>query len=245
MLGIEYLTTAKQKITIKGLYKYDNDYPVSTLDGISLACKGGDYGQVGDEPVVSTGKGRAYGVEILAQVRNFYGFFGNVSYTLFSSEFSGLDGIYRPSAWDGRHIVNINANYRFLKTWSASVRWRYTGGTPYSPIDDLSYNREAWELSGRPYTDYNQYNSLRLKPSHQLDIRVDKDFYFKHFALNIYIDIQNLYYNANPTVPIYTNLDPNGVIMPDAAGDPTKQQLRQLKSDSQTILPTLGVIFRI
>ena len=39
--------------------------PVSMADGIPLACKGNDYGVVGNERLVSSGDGRSYGVEIM------------------------------------------------------------------------------------------------------------------------------------------------------------------------------------
>ncbi len=245
VLGVEYLVNSNFKFTLEGFFKYYNDYPISIEDGISLACKGGDYGQIGDEAVTSIGKGRSYGIELLGQLRNFNGLTANVSYTLYWSEFTNIDGTYLPSSWDGRHIINLNANYRFLGTWSVSARWRYTGGTPYSPIDELSYYRIPWEINGRAYTDFDAYNSLRLPPSHQLDVRADKDFFFKKWSLNIYVDIQNAYYFKSPGVPIYTNKDPDGNILGDPEGNPEKQELRILKSLSGTIIPTLGVIFRI
>ena len=45
--------------TIEGFYKKYSNYPVSILDGISLANKGTDFGAVGNEPVQQNGKGRA------------------------------------------------------------------------------------------------------------------------------------------------------------------------------------------
>jgi hypothetical protein len=58
----------------------------------------------------------------------------------------------------------------------------------YTPIDeDKSSLKAAWDITNQPYLDYARYNSNRLKDSHQLDIRIDKEFYFKKWVLNLYI----------------------------------------------------------
>ncbi|MEI6092001.1 MAG: TonB-dependent receptor, partial [bacterium] len=81
--------------------------------------------------------------------------------------------------------------------------------------------------------------------AHQLDIRIDKEFYFKKWVLNLYTDIQNVYNFKTQSAPIYTNLDTNGNVIPDANGDPTKQGLRTFDSFGGTILPTIGIIIKI
>ena len=41
--GIEYNLTPVSRITIEGFYKKYSQYPVSTIDGVSLANKGGGF----------------------------------------------------------------------------------------------------------------------------------------------------------------------------------------------------------
>lgn len=65
--GIEYLLNDRARISAEAFFKYYNDYPVSTTDSVSLANKGGDFEVFGSEPIISTGKGRTYGVELLYQ----------------------------------------------------------------------------------------------------------------------------------------------------------------------------------
>jgi hypothetical protein len=74
---------------------------------------------------------------------------------------------------------------------------------------------------------------------------VDKEFYFKKWVLNFYVDIQNLYNFKTESAPSYTNLDTEGNIIPDANGDPTKQGLRVFSNLGGTILPTLGLIVKL
>lgn len=242
--GFAYEPNFKLRFNLEGFYKLYNNYPLSVTDGMSIAGKGTDYGQVGDEEIVSTGKGRAYGVEFSGKLLDYKGLNSTITYTLFKSEFTGADGIYRPSNWDTRHMVNLLGSYNLPKNWNISMRWRFVGGAPYSPIDvDLSTNKDAWSVNNRPYIDYANYNTLRLKDSHQLDLRIDKEYYFKKMMLNFYLDVQNAYNFQSENPPIYTNKDASGMIMNDPS-DPEKQLLRQLDSFSGTVLPAIGVMIK-
>ena len=232
------------RFNLEGFYKLYEDYPLSLTDGMSIASKGTDYGQVGDEAIVSTGKGRAYGIEFLGRLIDYKKFNSTLTYTLFKSEFTGEDGIYRPSSWDTRHMVNLLGSYDLPRNWNISMRWRYVGGAPYSPIDmELSTNKDAWSVNYRPYIDYNNYNSLRVKDSHQLDLRLDKEYYFKKMMLNFYLDIQNAYNFQSEGTPIYTNKDVNGVVMDDPANS-EKHILRQIQTYNGTVLPAIGVMIK-
>jgi hypothetical protein len=108
---------------------------------------------------------------------------------------------------------------------------------------ELSTNKDAWSVNNRPYIDYNNYNSLRLKDSHQLDLRLDKEYYFEKMMLNFYLDIQNAYNFQSEGNPIYTNKDVNGMVMDDPE-NPNKQQLRQIQTYNGTVLPAIGVMIK-
>lgn len=247
ILGFEYRPQTKMKFTVEGFYKQYEQYPLSVADGLSIASKGADYGQVGDEEIVSTGKGHAYGVEFLFKIMEWRNLNVTSTYTYFRSEFTDSIGVYRPSSWDTRHLLNLIASYKLPKNWNVAVRWRYVGGAPYTPIDmDKSTLKAAWDITNQPYLDFSKYNSLRLKDSHQLDVRIDKEFYFKKWVLNLYADVQNAYIFKSENVPVYTNKDKT---TGDAVTDPTdasRYVLRTLDDNySGTILPTIGLIIKI
>ena len=167
------------------------------------------------------------------------------TYTFFRSEFTDKENVYRPSSWDTRHMVNLIGSYKLNKGWNVSARWRFSGGAPYTPVDmEKSTDREAWNITNQYYIDYDKFNTLRLKPNHSLDLRVDKEIYFSKWALNFYADVQNAYNFQAESPPIYTNKDVNGEILKDPSGDPAKQGLRILDNTSGTVLPTIGVIVK-
>lgn len=252
--GFEYRPMNKMKLSVEGFYKKYDYYPLSVADGLSIASKGTNYGQVGDEQIVSTGKGRAYGIEVLCKIMEMKNLNLTATYTYFRSEFTDSAGIYRPSSWDTRNLFNFIASYKLPKNWNVAMRWRYVGGAPYTPIDPESAIKTVWDINKQPLLDYTRFNSERLPDSHQLDIRIDKEFYFKKWVLNLYADVQNVYNFKTKGVPIYTNLessptqDANGnlIYLPQTdPNDPAKYELRTIDNLGGTILPTVGIIIKI
>ncbi|MEP2294720.1 TonB-dependent receptor plug domain-containing protein, partial [Algoriphagus sp.] len=243
--GIEVQSPSKnRRFTAEAFYKYYSNYPSSIRNGISLANLGADFGVIGNEPVESNSKGRAYGLEFLAQQRLFNNFYGIASLTLVRSEFTNpnTDG-YIASSWDNRVIVSLTAGKRFGNNWELGARWRFVGGTPYTPFDyDESSLISNWDLRNQPILDYTQINAVRLGGFHQLDLRLDKKYYFKKWNLNWYIDIQNAYnFKAEQPPSLVPERDMEGNILVDPS-DPSRYLLRYLENPAGTVLPTVGII---
>lgn len=251
--GFEFLPDDKSKFSLEGFHKWYGDYPVSVNDKVSIASKGGDFGTFGDEEVVSLATGRAYGAEFLYRTRDLAGFNIILSYTLVRSEAQDFDAELNPldssipTAWDNKHLLNITSFRKFKGYWQAGFRYRFAGGTPYTPWDLFtSEKRPAWDVRGTGYLDYNQYNSQRLKGFSQLDIRIDKDWYFDKWRLNLYLDIQNvLNYQADSPPNIYQQEDADGNPLIQNPGDEYMDQrysLKLIKTTTGTILPSIGII---
>ena len=244
IVGFEYRPADNIRMSVESFYKQYSRYPFSVEDGISIASKGTEYGQVGDEEITSIGKGRAYGLEVLCKLMDWNKLNLTATYTFFRSEFTDRDNVYLPSSWDTRHMVNLIGSYDIGKGWNISGRWRFSGGAPYTPIDmELSQNRDAWNITNQYYLDYDKFNTLRLSSNHSLDLRIDKEIYFNKFALNFYADVQNAYNFQSESVPIYTNKDVEGKVMVNP-NDPTKQEIRLLDNVSGTVLPAVGVMVK-
>lgn len=241
--GIEYNSSSNAKLSVEGFYKLYDNYPFLLTDSISLANLGGDFGVIGNEPAVSTSQGRSYGVEFLAQQKLYKGFYGIIAYTLVRSEFKGRDGEYAPSAWDNQHIVSLTGGKKFKKNWEVGAKWRFLGGTPYTPIDvALSSRKDVWELNGSGLLDYTRLNTERLPAAHQLDLRIDKKYFFKKWSLNLYFDIQNAYgFTAQLAKNLDVVRDDNGVPLTDP-NDPSRYQTRLIDNTTGTTIPSIGVI---
>ncbi len=242
--GFEYRPDDQATVSVEGFFKNYRNYPFSLVDSIPLASKGGDFGVVGDEEVTSTSEGRAYGMEFLARSRDFYGFNIVMSYTLVRSEFKDIAGQYVPTAWDNRHIINITAQRSLPRNWDAGFKWRFVGGAPYTPFDLAKSSLvEAWDASNMAYPDFLRFNAERLGGFHQLDIRVDKQYFLNKWSLLLYLDIQNVY-NFKSDEPdrldIARDVSGRPVVNP---ADENRYLMQVIKSDGQgTVLPTVGII---
>ena len=198
---------------------------------------------VGNERLVSTAQGRAYGVELmfrwlLRQKLNL-----SSSLTLFKSEFrKAASEEYLPSAWDNQFIWNASGTYNFPKHWSVGLRVSWIGGSPYTPYDvEKSSLVEAWDAQGKGYYDYTRYNAERLSSYAKLDIRVDKVFYWKKCMLGFYLDLQNITANKLKQADVLMS---TGVIEnPEAPSSEQRYVMKYLPQESGTLLPTLGITF--
>jgi len=244
--GIEFLPSDNSQITIEGFYKRYANYPFSVRDSVSIASKGADYSVYGDEAVTPTSKGNAYGMEILGRIKKYKGLNAVITYTFVRSEFTNKAGIYIPSSWDNRHLLTITATRNFRKNWDLGLRWRYIGGAPYTPWDlDRSSLKTAWDAQGIGYLDYSKFNKERLGAFHQLDLRVDKSWYYNKWSLMLYFDIQNAYnFKADQQDYLVRSEDANGNPLSDPA-NPAKYLLKTIKSSGGTVLPTIGIMIEL
>ncbi|MEY2596796.1 MAG: hypothetical protein RI965_2068 [Bacteroidota bacterium] len=201
--GIEYFPNNSFRLTVEGFYKYYNKYPISIIDGVSLANKGTETGSIGNEPVIQVGKGKAYGIELLAQKKLSKRFFGILSYTFYHSKFTDKTGKYIPASWDNRHLLSITWGYKFRKSWELGLKFRYQGAAPYTPFDLLT-SRINYLTQGVGIFDNSKYNTLRLNPFNSSDVRIDKKWNFNKFTLDLFMDISNWYASKISGVPEYT-----------------------------------------
>lgn len=243
VLGLEYNPTNYSKITVESFYKNYDNYPFSDSVGISLANLGGDFGVIGNENITSISKGISYGLEFLAQQKLSTSVYGILSFTYYRSEFEDKNNQYVPSAWDNRYILNLTAGKKFKNNIELGVKFRYSGGAPYTPLDlATSSIKGVWDVNQQGVLDYDLLNTKRLNDIHGLDIRLDKKWFFKKWSLNAYLDIENLY-NYKIQLPSEVGVDNELSDQPiyEAQND-SQYSLYEIVNESGTILPTVGLL---
>jgi hypothetical protein len=201
--GFEYLPRTDLRFTVEGFYKDYNNYPVSAFENISLANLGGGFGAIGNEKVTSVGGGRAYGLEFFMQKKLLKSQFLTFSYTYVRSLFDALDKELIPSTWDNRHLLSFIYGLKLKKNWELGVKYRFAGGSPFTPYDMAASQRNYLSL-GSGIFDNNQLNSLRLRSFNQMDIRIDKQYNFANWSLDLFLDVQNVWGAKNQSVPNFT-----------------------------------------
>jgi outer membrane receptor for ferrienterochelin and colicin len=234
VLGLQHILSNSSYASLESFYKKYDDYPVSVIDRVSLANKGGGFEVLGNEEVMSVGQGRSYGMEFLFQQKLSKNFYGIFSYTWFKSEFTGFDNHkYLPSVWDSRHLISFTGGYKLSKQWEISSRFRFAGKTPFVPTD-LDATLENYPDI---ILDYDRLGEQNLDVFSQLDLRIDKKWNFKNMALGLYIDIQNVLAQEIPQTPDYgLNRNSDGTII-------EPRSLVEIQNDSGTVIPSIGIIW--
>ncbi len=241
--GLDFKPDSSSKITVEGFYKSYSDYPFSVRNQISLANLGADFGVVGSEEVTSTSKGKAYGFEIFAQKKSYEGLYGIFSYTFVRSEFQNQLNQYIPSSWDNKHLLTITAGKKLNKNWEIGTKFRLVGGKPYTPYDlNASSVIANYDVANRGILDYASLNSERFGTYTQLDVRVDKTWFWSKFSLNFYIDVQNLTASkSNAQSILLPSLDANGNKVINA-NDSSRYVLEEIENSGGNVLPRFGFI---
>ena len=186
-----------------GIIPNKTDYLVLTNTGITYGGRENNFRSFGYSPYVSEGTGRAYGAELFIQKKySNTPYYGQFSLTYNKSEYTAYNGKTYPGQYDQRWIMNLSGGYKLNKKWEISGRFRFYTGRPFTPNYIPSKNNG--KLKNLP----EEYLSERMNNGHQLDLRVDRNFYYDAMTLILYLDIQNMYNQKQPSikrVDFYTN----------------------------------------
>lgn len=245
--GLEFLYNDGLRFTLEGFYKQYGNVPVSVRNGISLSNLGADFAVLGNEAVVTTGKGKTYGIEFFAQKKLTQKFFGIFSYTFYRSLYSDAAGKLAASSWDNRHLLSITWGYKFKRNWELGLKFRYQGGAPFTPFDE-NLSRLNYLSQGTGTFDYARLNSLRLGSFNSSDIRIDKKWNLRRATIDLFLDVTNWYASRNPAIPEYTfkrKADNSGFETTDGLpvkADGSNAIPTRVKNDDPFFTPSVGLI---
>ncbi|MFM7218401.1 MAG: TonB-dependent receptor [Bacteroidota bacterium] len=241
--GFEITNRKSLRITLEGFYKYYSDYPFNLRDSISIANQGNDFGVIGNTPVRFDNQGRSYGAEVMVQQRFNGNFYGIIAYTLLKSEFQDFNSDYIPSSWDFRNTLSLTGGYYFKRNWELGMRFRYNSGQPYTPYDTTaSMYIGNWDVTGVGIPDKSRINSERTAAFKQLDVRIDKKYFFRKWSLDLYLDIQNLLnYKTRQQPYLSVERDPTGAPVVNPI-DPASYLPYYIPNESGSVIPTLGFV---
>lgn len=171
------------------------------------------------EEKVEMGRGRAYGIELMAQ-KTTGKTTGWIAYTLAKSERkfdkAGINyGKWFPYRYDRRHHINLTLNHKFSDRIDVGASWEfYTGATTtlglerkiiVNPsdvpgLDDFGIWREInGELSLAQVSTFYSRNNYRMPSSHRLNIGINFHKKKKYGERIWNFSIYNIYNAMNPT----------------------------------------------
>lgn len=195
VLGFDHFFKSDIKFSAEVYYKKYKDYAVWKDVPTYILIDGGvDFGPNFVGEAASAGKGFAKGFDISVQKKlsNRNGLYGIINYSYIKTGFTALAGGEKPGAYDPGHQFTLIAGYQFDNGWLAGLKFKYTGGRPYTPID-----YEASAKVNRAVFATDDFNSARYPYYMRVDLRVDKKFDFSNSTLIGYIELQNLFDREN------------------------------------------------
>jgi outer membrane receptor protein involved in Fe transport len=194
VVGAAYYPSPDVKLTIEAYDKRCFDYPVARdFPYLSLANKGNEFDlSLFLAPLVSSGEGRARGVELYLQKKLSRGFYGQISYAFSKSEHRALDGVWRRADVDLPHDFQLIGGVKITPSFEISSRFCYSSGPPMTPLlEDES------RAQNRLVRDVSRINAERASEFHRLDVRLDRRFSFGWGNLVAYVEADNVYDRKN------------------------------------------------
>ena len=165
----------------------------------------------------------------------------SASLTLYQSEYrNDKHSPYLPSAWDNHYILNMSCIWSLPRKWDLGAKLSVIGGSPYTPFDEEKSSLvEAWNASGRPLYNYDLYNTCRLASYAQLDLRIDKNYFFRKWRLGWYVSLQNVTGSKLREQDAF--ISTGEVLNRNVPLSQQRYRMRTIKQETGSIIPSLGI----
>ena len=149
----------------------------------------------GSSAVENRGTGDTIGLESFLRFHSHDRFFGWFAYTLSRSmERTPPAEDRSPPNFDQTHHLILVASVDIGRGWRTGARFRYVTGNPFTDIVPSPFSPSLFDGGTGNYVgQYSAPNALRFPDVHELDLRVDKKWQYKHWALSTYLDVRNVY----------------------------------------------------
>lgn len=177
--------------------------PKLSLDGTAfwyelsdLIVRSDDTSILEDRPHVNAGVGRVTGLEGLLRLNTDKGF-GWIAATWSRSlraSAAGEDLV--PFDYDQPVVLTALASYELPRRWRLGARLRLGSGDPYTPVVGRTLDLDQGDYDAIR----GERNSDRLPTYWTLDVRADKEWVFRRWKLDTYLDLQNATNHRNVEV---------------------------------------------
>lgn len=178
VLGYNIQPFNNWRIKTEVYYQSILNVPVNTFSSsYSMLNTGSTFKTDLQDSLTNAGTGKNYGVELTIEKFFSKGYYGLFTSSLYSSKYTGSDGIERNTAFNGKYVFNILAG----KEWkvggekrnklSTDIKFTNAGGRAYTPIDLTASNTIGREqLSTNVYSSYyDNYYRLDIKAGYTLN----------------------------------------------------------------------------
>jgi hypothetical protein len=180
--GEELLLPAALSLQVTGFFqKYGNANDI-VIDFSPVACTSPPPESLSGYAAQITRQidGQSFGMELMLR-RKEGRFTGWVAYTLSRAERSFSCGL-RPADYDQTHVLNTVLQVRLPWNLMAGARLFVSTGRPVTQLQP-------------PDGSGTLRNNVRLPTTVQLDLRLDREWLFRRFALDVFLEVVNATYS--------------------------------------------------
>jgi hypothetical protein len=192
VLGYQFLHNKNFRLKIESYYQHLYNIPVKeSFAEFSLINAGDQFGIPREDSLINKGKGRNYGVEITLEKfmsNNWYFLFTT---SIFDSKYTGYHNIWRNTAFNGNHVVNLLGGYELefgknkMLTFDLKTVW--AGGKRYIPVDYAASLADHSEVR-----DNSKAYSGRYDDYFRTDFRIGLKVNNRKFSQEWGVDLQNV-----------------------------------------------------
>lgn len=140
-LAYYFAVSDNSRLSVEPYFQYLYNVPVEEGSPYSLLNRNTFYVT---DALVSKGNGRNYGVDLTFEKYMTKGLYYMLSGSVFNSEYTGGDGVWRPTRFNRNYIVNGLVGKEWAmgrhrqNVLSVNVRLTLQGGDRYSPVDETA-----------------------------------------------------------------------------------------------------------
>ena len=162
-------------LRLNAYFEYGFKTPVG-ING-STYCVTNRYFLYTDEPLVNKGNTRNYGGDITLEHYMKHGFFGQVNFSLYKSQYRGEDKVWRNQLYDRGFMFKVLGGKEWMigkNVLNVSAKYSIQGGLRYTPIDvdRMRANVAAGIVNDNPIYKDNEAFSQRFDPTSVVDLTV-------------------------------------------------------------------------
>ena len=205
VLGHQWLINEKFKLNTELYYQSLYNIPVSYGEANSWSMVNGINNEFnGNQPpfMINEGLGKNYGTDISLEYSDDHGWHGMFNTSLYQSKYTGSDGIWRNTTWNGNYMLNAIIGKSIQlgdHRLNLNLKTNWTGGRRYTPID-----LEASKESGQTIRHYDRAYTETYPDYFKMDFRVGYMMPFKRLSHEFVLDFQNITNRRNVFYQTYS-----------------------------------------
>ena len=236
--GSYYTGVKGWEFSLEGYYK-DMHNVLEYQDGASFFGTSGGW-----QEKVEMGRGRSFGLEIMAQ-KTMGKTTGWLAYTIAKSDRRFKDGSINngerfPYKYDRRHNINLCVNHQFNARIDVGATWIFnTGGTATIADQRTGILSSIWQANMIDYIAHR--NNFRLPVSHRLNLSVNFHKKLRRGTQTWSLSVYNAYNAMTPNL-VYKEEELIGQDYMDEHGIMQTKWTRNTKLIKQTLLPCIPAV---